>query len=138
MAFRRSFALAFLAVAGLGGMAPPLQQPGSGSSKVFTWRQLLSGDCVMLPGSKLVLHADGTGDFNATTYTNRTQSGDKWHHVISVTDDQDQRVFLLGPYDGPPMNGGNPPPLYSWHVTVHFPQADFTRAAHALTAFYSC
>jgi hypothetical protein len=124
-------------MAGLGG-ATPAESQQSGAPKVFTWRQLLSGDCVMIPGSKLVLRADGTGEFTATTYTNRTHSGDIWHHVIEVTDARNTRLFLLGPYDSPRMDDGSPPPLYPWRVPIHFAAADFERAAHASTAFFSC
>jgi hypothetical protein len=127
-------ALGISAVVGISAASAQTPAP----PKVFTWRQLLSGDCVMVPGAQLVLRPDGTGDFSATTYTNSTHSGDVWHHVIEVTDADGRRLFLLGPYDSPRMNDGSPPPLYRWHKTFTFSKADFARAASAGTAFYSC
>jgi hypothetical protein len=41
-------------------------------SKVFSWGEIHTGDCVMQTGSTLTLYSDGNAIFEATVWTNHT------------------------------------------------------------------
>jgi polyisoprenoid-binding protein YceI len=63
----------------------PVQSQGS--DKVATLpRPLKAGDCWMAQGSRYVFHPDGTGEFSASTKTDKTSTYDIWHQSAAIKD----------------------------------------------------
>jgi len=87
------------------------------AQKSATWGSLHVGDCQQ-DGGTIVVRADGTGDWSATTLTYHTNSGDIWHSSFDFYTTAGFRLFHAGTFDSPRMNDGNPPPQYFW--TGHF------------------
>ena len=101
----------------------------SAQAKNWTFQNLRAGNC-HLDGT-LVINANGTGTWNATSYTDHTSSGDVWHVTISVLDQNQTALFNVGNFDSPSMNDGNPSPRYTWSNAFNFNPAQFSIASFA-------
>jgi hypothetical protein len=99
-------------------------------TKSLTWPELHRGDCQQDNG-RLLFHSDGTGTWSATVLTYHTTNRDIWHAGFAVKGSNGATLFNLGPWDGPNMHDGNPPPKYSWVKQFSFPPDFFNGIAEA-------
>jgi hypothetical protein len=94
------------------------------AEKSATWGSLHVGDCQQDNGT-IIVRADGTGHWSATTLTYHTHSGDIWHSNFDFYTTAGFRLFGAGQFNSPRMNDGNPPPRYFWTGDFTFNPADF-------------
>ncbi|XGV94394.1 MAG: DUF6294 family protein (plasmid) [Leptolyngbya sp. BL-A-14] len=93
-------------------------------SKTFRFNTLHAGDCQML-NPTLTFNSDGSGQFTAKALTLHTHSGDKWHIRFVVKNRTGVELFQLGQWDGPRMDDGNPPPVYTFSQPFSYNQLNF-------------
>ena len=105
-------------------------------TKVLTWPELHRGDCQQDNG-RLLFHSDGTGTWSATVLTYHTHTHDVWHAGFAVKGSNGATLFSLGPFNGPGMSDGNPPPKYNWVHQFAFPP-DFFAGIASATQNCSC
>ena len=101
--------------------APPVPygQPIVVDKHSFDIQPESAGDCRLL-GGKITLYPDGTGTFQTTTLTYHTRSGDYWHVSLEGFTSGGTQILAAGPFTGPRMNDGNPPPEYPWEDHFRF------------------
>jgi hypothetical protein len=99
-------------------------------TKVLTWAELHRGDCQQDNG-RLLFHSDGTGTWSCTVLTYQTHTHDIWHAGFDIKGSNGATLFSIGPFNGPPMSDGNPPPKYNWVAQFAFQPQYFAGIAHA-------
>lgn len=102
----------------------PLQVKSALQEKSAVWPELHVGDCQQDNGT-MIVRADGTGDWSATTLTYHTHSGDVWHSSFDFYTTAGFHLFSAGQFDSPRMDDGNPPPRYNWGAHFTFDPAEF-------------
>ena len=99
-------------------------------TKVLSWAELHRGDCQQDNG-RMLFHSDGTGTWSATVLTYKTHTHDYWHAGFAIKGSNGATLFNVGPFTGPAMSDGNPPPRYNWVVQFAFPPDYFNGIASA-------
>ncbi len=105
-------------------------------TKVLTWSELHRGDCQQ-DGGRMLFHSDGTGTWSCTVLTYQTHFHDYWHAQFAIKGANGATLFGVGPFTGPPMSDGNPPPKYTWVTQFAFPP-DFFNAIASASQSCSC
>lgn len=95
---------------------PTLDGAADEPHKWWTWNPISVGDCHQ-EGGWLKIYPDGRLQWDATTWTDRTWSGDIWHSTFQLKNSAGQILFSAGPYDSPTMW---PSKHYPWHVDSRY------------------
>ena len=85
----------------------------------------------------MTIYADGSGWFEAVTFTNVTHSGDVWHAGFSIQDKDGVELYATAIQNSPRMNDGSPPPRYRWGFDFQMSAADVPNAFQVVYE-YSC
>jgi hypothetical protein len=67
-----------------------------------------------LTQAALIIHKDGAGEFDATTYAEAPDTGAVWRSNISIFDANNHLLFQTGDFDGPEMNRAGRAQPYVW------------------------
>ncbi|HVU44939.1 MAG TPA: DUF6294 family protein [Terracidiphilus sp.] len=92
----------------------------------FKWVDSRAGDCHL--SGTLRLHPDGHAVFDATSWTDQSNTGDIWHATLHVYNAQKQELFGFGVWDSPRMFPGS---SYNWKKEGGFPAGLFDQVDSA-------
>ena len=109
-----------------GSSEVPMQESTVGAIryKRAQWDKVSVGNCVLSDGI-LTIGSDGSVKFDATTWTNHTNTGAVWHAGILLKDKDGVVQEYGGHYDSRRMNDGPPPPHFHIGGTSRYDAARF-------------
>lgn len=93
---------------------------------VMPFSRLNAGRC-HLKNAALIIRKDGTGEFDATTYSDTVGAGDAWRTLISIFDGDGQLLFDTGDFEGPVMDGASRAKPLVWVNRFSIDHAAITR-----------